>query len=291
MDCRDASKFVALRVDGEIDERDCADLERHLESCPFCQRRWEAEQHTQERLRKKLQESISSPDFQIPAALKAKIVDSGRAEVQYARRPLVMGVPVAACVALAAVAVIVPEQSEEKRRAHRMTDRTVQRHSANLPSEVNVTEANIRNLESFFSRHLAFPVRVPAQKRGPKLIGARLSHIERNDVAYLMYDHRGARISLFAFPRGRGLSTVPGHRLSPRTDAIGRSIFVGQERGYNVVSWTGPSADYALVSEIDVQAMIGWSAELRTPRHPRQTPRKRRPFRRGVDVRTVSHQR
>jgi anti-sigma factor RsiW len=87
-----------------------------------------------------------------------------------------------------------------------------------------------------------------------QLVGGRLSNIKNRDAAYIMYDDRGARISLFAYP-------TDGNRVSVPSDfqerQIGnRSMMGGKHRGYNVVAWESGDVLYSLVSEVDPTELV-----------------------------------
>jgi len=290
MDCRDASRFVALRVDGEIDDIDCQELERHLENCRFCQQRWEAERYAQECVREKLQAHFEKPENHAPLALRARIQSEGRRHRAKQRRPLVLGVPVAACAALALVTVIVPEPLGVSGKTSDLLDDSVRRHSANLPPEFRVKDKSHRELENYLRQHLRYRVRIPPPRNtglGPQLVGARLSNVNDRDVAYLMFDHRGARMSLFAYPRGEGVSQTQGRRGLTR---LPHGIYVGKERGYSVVSWAEGSGDFALISDLAVEELLRWAPHFRQPKgQPKALP-PRMPKRPESMIQTVSHQ-
>jgi|GEM_PF-2406645 len=296
MDCRDASKLTALDIDGEIDAEDAKSLSRHLEACPFCRQRWETEKRVQAALKDQLQDSVRATS-KAPSYLRNKVRSAGRAEVNTARFSALTGVPAFAGLAMVVVSVLVPNHSDEKQTVagvgHRMTERAVLRHRSNLPAEFSATNYDAPNLERVLSQHLPFRVRIPNDDSQSRFVGARLSHIGRNDVAYLMYDHRGARLSVFAFPRGRGINAVDGHRLVPQSDYRGRPIYVGRQKGHNVVSWSDKHTDFAIVSDLDVKDMVQWSLRVRDLDRLRRTvPRPPRAFPRGGNqVQTVSHRR
>ena len=297
MDCRDASKLTALDIDGEIDAEDAKGLSEHLESCPFCKQRWETEKQVQSALRAQLESSVRATS-KAPSDLAHRIRTAGRAEVKPGRLSAMIGVPAFAGFALVVVSALVPSHSEDRGTVssvgHRMTERAVLRHRSNLPAEFSANNYDAPNLERVLSQHLPFRVRIPNDDSQSRFVGARLSHIGRSDVAYLMYDHRGARLSVFAFPRGRGINAVDGHRLVPQSDHKGRPIYVGRQKGHNVVSWSDNHTDFAVISDLDVKDMIQWSLRVRDLDGMRRklpaAPRRAFP-RGGNQVQTVSHRR
>lgn len=140
-----------------------------------------------------------------------------------------------------------------------LIDETVARHSSNHPPEIragSLTEAQAREakVRRFLSKNLRYPVSVPNLERDAsvKLVGARLSNLRDRDAAIVMYDHRGARVSLFAVPTSDFGSPEGFERLR-----VGpRELLVGQRRGYNVVSWREGSLMYSLVSNVDSGELV-----------------------------------
>ena len=96
MDCRDASKFTALDIDGEIDAEDAKGLSEHLESCRFCKQRWEQEKRLQTAVKERLQSSVHDT-AKAPSDLRKKIMAAGRAETRTNRLSAFIGVPFASC--------------------------------------------------------------------------------------------------------------------------------------------------------------------------------------------------
>jgi anti-sigma factor RsiW len=112
----------------------------------------------------------------------------------------------------------------------------------------------------FLSAHLEYPVELPRfdeERSNVRLVGARLASIANRDAAYVMYDQRGARISLFAYPKPRRFAPPPGFG---EREAHGRTLQVGTHRGYNVVTWLSGNTVYALVSEVDHDRLVELAA-------------------------------
>ena len=70
----------------------------------------------------------------------------------------------------------------------------------------------------------------------------------------MMYDHRGARLSVFAYPHhGKGGLDARGFQ---RQRAGERDVYVGQRRGYNVVSWRDRGMNWSMVSDVDPGELV-----------------------------------
>lgn len=137
----------------------------------------------------------------------------------------------------------------------------VAHHSRNLPPEVRARDGE--RLQQLFKKNLRYPVRVPRLSRpthpNVQLVGGRLSHIENREAAYIMYDDRGARISLFAYPV-EGRISMP---KSFRQRSVGkRQMMVGKHRGYNVVAWESGDVLYSLVSDVDPGELVELAATI-----------------------------
>ena len=250
MDCRDAARFVQLRLDDEIEPLDCALLDRHLETCSHCQRTVGVEAEVQHSIRAKLQVAVESNPA--PPALAHRIAQEIACERRDQRAPV--GRAFAACLGLFAVGALTYNASSTESHA---VDETVTRHSRHLPPEVRAADADREHVDSFLRANLAYPVAAPRFERTDvptRLVGARLSNIQDRDVAYMMYDHRGARLSVFAYPDdgGDGLDARGFHRRR----AGARDVYVGQRRGYNVVSWKDRGMNWSMVSDVDPGELV-----------------------------------
>lgn len=256
MDCREAERFVQLRLDEEIEPADCADLDRHLERCPACYERVSSDVRFQSELKARLRDQLLSKTA--PAALRARVLGEVRREAQGARLPV--GRLVAASIAAAMLGALSWSAASKPPRVY---EETVERHSRNLPPEVRPVDDDAE-VARFLKANLRYPVSVPriAQRDMPvRLVGARLSNIDDRDAAYMMYDHRGAKLSLFAYPDHPGaLRAADGFE---RRVVGGRELYVGKQRGYSVVSWKEHGLLYSLVSDVDPAELVHLAGSMR----------------------------
>jgi anti-sigma factor RsiW len=249
MECRDVDRLADLSLDGETDGSEQADIVGHLTVCPSCRQKHEGRSWFHGRLRAKLRES--SDDLVAPPALRSQIATQLRVHDRHVLPGLRLSRTVPATLALGTIVILswsvsnAPELDPEEPVAH---------HSRNLPPEVRARDGE--KLQQLFKRNLRYPVRVPRLAQPSdngaatvQLVGGRLSNIQNRDAAYIMYDDRGARISLFAYPNEGGRVSVPKDFQERR---IGnRNVMVGKHRGYNVVAWESGDVLYSLVSEVD----------------------------------------
>lgn len=249
MDCRDIERLAELSLDGEIDAKEQAHLERHLAACPGCRGSVGSLNWYQAQLRAKLQSS--SDDCLIPADLRSRIATNIQHEARRTTSaPWRRAVPIS--LGIGAILLLIWSPQSE---ATLDPEDSVRRHTRNLPPEVRARGSE-REVHRFFEKNLAYRVAVPRPRSAGsnvRLVGARLSNIDNHDAAYLMYDHRGARISLFAYPKPKRFRKPTG--FTERT-VHGQPLLVGKHRGYNVVAWEQGQTVYSLVSDVDSSELI-----------------------------------
>lgn len=249
MDCREAARFVQLRLDDEIEPVDCLQLDRHLESCPHCLRHVQAEANLKAKIKSKLSQSQS--DVCAPSHLREHLVHRVRDERRTARLPV--GRAMAACMGLFMVGLLSWSSTNSSDAV--TVEEAVSKHSRHLPPEVRA-DASDERVNQFLQTNLGYPVAAPHfanQAVRPRLVGARLSSIRDRDVAYMMYDHRGARLSVFALPRGDEADRPEGFETR---HVGGRVVHVGKRHGYNVVRWQHRGLSYSMVSDVDPAELV-----------------------------------
>lgn len=255
MDCQEAERLVQLDLDGEIDAEEKVGLALHVAACPTCKRAHDRARWVHSGVRRRLAASVESEEAQPPDTLKARVLDELRES-----RPQSTGrgvrIAAVAAVGLGLFAYGATRDGDEDP----LLEDAVSRHASNLPPEVRASPLDSNEVDLFLRRNLRFPVtlpelRDPAHAGSVRLIGARLANLRDRDAAYVMYDHHGAKLSLFAAPelnRARAPEGFREHLVG------GRTVFVGQRRGYNVVSWRDRERNmvYSLVSDVDQNELI-----------------------------------
>jgi anti-sigma factor RsiW len=246
MECRDTGRFSQLLLDDEIDAGDALELDTHLASCAACRAEVHAESLRHEAIRARLREGQAR--VRAPADLAVR-VRRDLAEV-HAEARFPWGRAMAAAVGVGMVAVL--SVGSISAPDTRLVEEAVTRHSRHLPPEARGESDEVQR---FLRTNLRYPVAVPRFDRAGRpvrLVGARLSSIDDRDAAYMMYDHRGARLSVFAYPRP---STAEPRGLE-RREVGGRVVYVGRRNGYNVVNWHERDLEYSLVSDADPGELV-----------------------------------
>ncbi|MGF1509341.1 MAG: anti-sigma factor family protein [Myxococcota bacterium] len=245
MDGREVERFVEFSLDGELEPGEAAELGARINESPEAKALFQRELQFRSRLKQSLR--TASSDCQTPDQLKERVVARLRTEDLGTRAPA-WGRMLAVTLTVSALVVVSWSTSGPALDP----EEPVAKHSQNRPPEYR-PRSNLEEASRFFERHLGYPVPVPRlDQHHPhvRLVGVRLDNISNRDAAYMMYDHRGARISVFAVPKPRNEGRVaPASFISRQVG--GRAVVAGQHRGYNVVSFDQGAFQYLLVSDVD----------------------------------------
>lgn len=244
MECTKVDDFAELSFDGELGAAEQAALEAHLGRCPACRRRIQARSWLQSQVRAHLRASSEDPT---PIGLRTRVATRIRDEERRRTSPFRRALPVT--FGLAALATL--SWSTNGNTTTLDPEASVERHAAYLPPEVRAL-GDSREVERFLRTNFGHPIEIPDPSRSPthlRLVGARLDHVADRRAAVLMYDHRGARVSMLVYPTDRAELAPP-----PQFEAqvvAGRPVLVGQHRGYNVMAWIRGPLVYSVVADID----------------------------------------
>jgi anti-sigma factor (TIGR02949 family) len=251
MDCNELERSVDAWLDGELDERDRLELERHVEGCPHCGALSRARAGLRLATRAKLREAMTPPSSagRAPPELRARVVRALARDRRPLWRRALAPVPVATLAACAAGFLVVLASRPDDA----LLEDAIARHHLGLPLEVTAASVGEGSLPAWFTGKLDFKPTPPAFKGdGVKVIGARLSHVREWPAAYYRY----------ALPRGQaGLFIVDDPH--GRFESSGRDVQVGRDtvrlvnaRGYNVAVWRQDEIVYSLVSDLDEQDLF-----------------------------------
>jgi len=246
MDGRELERLVELSIDGELDPADEATLSRELEA-PEVRARVDRERRFHDQLKEKLQVD-SCPT---PVDLRARVVHRLRCEdlVQEARP---CGRITAATLAVATLGVA----SFASSRSQLDPEEVVSKHSLQLRPEIRA-HGDSEEIRRVFDERLGFPIRLPkVSRRNPnvRFVGVRVDEIKNQQAAYLMYDFRGSRVSVFVYG-GEGDLTLPSAGVNTEVD--GMEVEGGKHRNYNFVEFRSPSGlQVVMVGEVDMEVLL-----------------------------------
>jgi anti-sigma factor (TIGR02949 family) len=251
MDCIELERSVDAWLDGELEDRDRAELTRHLDGCTRCRTLAGARDRLRSALRAKLREAMAPParEGRAPPELRARVSQALARERRPLWRRAFAPLPIATLAACAAGALVVLATRPDDA----LLEEAIANHHRDLPLEVTAASVGETSLPAWFTGKLDFKP-TPPRFEGPgvKVIGARLSHLREWPAAYYRYALPHGQAGLFVVDDPQG-----------RFDASGREVQMGQDtvrlansRGYNVAVWRHDGIVYSLVSDLDEQDLF-----------------------------------
>ncbi len=234
MSCTEYERTSAF-LDGELDERESAVVERHLETCPHCQALAAAAGEASELLRG------PAARLTAPVGLRSRIGEALDAEgavvVRLPRRRgwdrfwigATGGVGVSAIAAALALVMFLPPSPQT------LTGELADAHIGALMSgrTIAVVSSSHHTVKPWFAgRAPLSPPVTDFAGQGFTLTGGRVDRIGRTTAAVVVYRHGAHEIDLFAWP-----SDGP-----PPADT--------DRRGYHLIFWTEGDLSFAAVSDM-----------------------------------------
>jgi len=259
MNCDETARWIDPLLDGELDARNTADVQAHLDGCRGCRSRYDVHQA--------LSSSIRSLDlgYAAPASLRKRIDEALEAEAASTTtlRPahrstrrgasqwlMWAGWPVAVAASAMLATVLLQQRSLE-------ADELVAAHVRSLLVDHlnDVVSTDHHTVKPWFAGKIDFSPPVPdLQSRGFELVGGRLDYVQREPVAAVIYRKHGHIINVMA--------SLPGHGLGelPHTERV---------QGYTLRAWRQAGLDLVAISDIDPRELVSLEEGYESP--PAQT--------------------
>jgi anti-sigma factor (TIGR02949 family) len=265
MNCDETARWIDPLLDGELDVRNTAEVQAHLDGCRGCQSRYEAHQA--------LSSAIRSLDlgYVAPASLRQRINEAleaettaaatedksatGRAPARLARAParrggsqwlMWAGWPVAVAASAMLVTVSLQQRSLEG------ADVVAAHVRSLLVDHLNdVVSTDHHTVKPWFAGKIDFSPPVPDLKsRGFELVGGRLDYVHSEPVAAVIYRKHGHIINV--------LSALPGHGLGelPHSERV---------QGYSLRAWRQAGLELVAVSDIDPRELVNLEEGYESP--------------------------
>jgi mycothiol system anti-sigma-R factor len=198
-DCRKLEPLITPYVDGELGEAERATVSAHVDACPPCCRRMEAERSVRSLLQAR-REALRRD--RAPASLRARCVAQGAAAPAATpwRERLVPFAIAASLVLLAGMAFVYQATEWSPRlMAAELTADHVKCFAMNAVLGTHETPVAVeRDLATRFGWHLNLPDTTHLDLR---LVGARPCLYGEGRVAHVMFRHGGRPVSVFMLPR------------------------------------------------------------------------------------------
>lgn len=266
MKCDETARWIDPLLDGELDARNTAEVQAHLDGCCGCQSRYAAH--------RALASGIRSLDlgYAAPASLRQRINEALEAEMSNAategqssveerapaRRAQVSarrgvsqwlmwaGWPVAVAASALLATVLLQQHSLE-------ADDLVEAHVRSLLVDHlnDVVSTDHHTVKPWFAGKIDFSPPVPDLKPlGFELVGGRLDYVQRQPVAAVIYRKHGHIINV--------LAALPGHGLDelPHSERV---------HGYTLRAWRQAGLDLVAISDIDPRELVNLEAGYESP--------------------------
>ena len=235
--CAEVERFLDAFIDGEFSDEDRAAMEQHLAGCAACARRVREQAQFKAAVKKAAPRAVAS------AALRRRLA-AALDEEAGVRRPMAARI---AWVALPAAAAFAVGLFATSSGPSPVTEDVIAKHQRDLPVEITGTDEAVR---SWFARKVDFAVR-PPHIPNASLVGARLTNVGDRQAAYLVYDVRGEKVSVFMFDPGN--LRMGGPR---RTRMGDHDVWLDGQRGFNVAMYRNHGVGYAITSDMDEGRML-----------------------------------
>lgn len=239
MDCREAQGLFSLFLDGELDARTALSLQGHVEGCPACGGVLAEEADLREAVRDRLRATSAPPRLR-RSIRKALLREGGGWAWLVTSRPW----QVAAAVALLLLAGGLFSRYDG-RDLRGIVEGAALSHQMYAKEEDPAEFRAVREdlLLPQYQRRLPFELALPPFTQvEARLLGGRLSLLMGQKAAFTLYRMGAEPLSLFTVDRaGVRLPSFGGRPIA------GRTVFFGEDRGYEVAVWEEGKCIYALV--------------------------------------------
>lgn len=258
MDCHETQDLLHGYLDGELDVVSSVALSQHLQGCPLCTQRYEA----QRALRSALHSSslYFSPPKTLHKRAWAAVRRTSRAETRvrwWTWRWLSVACALAASVLLLWHNPFTPAGSPV---AEHVLQDVVAGHVRSLMVHhlTDVTSTDQHTVKPWFETALDFSPPVPdLTAQGFPLAGGRLDYLDKRVVAALVYRRQQHAINLFIWPATIHANSKP-HTMS--------------QQGYNLVQWTAAGMTYWAISTLNARELQEFTSMVQQSTIPAGTP-------------------
>jgi len=230
---------ISRYVDAELSEEEMRAMDAHLRECSSCAA--EALRQMQLKHATKLAARRFSPSPQF----RRRIADQVIADQVAARRPVIWrwgwAPLLAAAVMVLVVAGILLSRSAEQARSQQLLSELTDIHVANLAAStpVDVVSSDRHTVKPWFQGKVPFSFNLPELEGSPfTLVGGRLTYLDHEPGAHLIYNIGAHHISVFIFRDQPELSRVFSTRESSK-DVL----------KFHVESWSAHELRYFVVGD------------------------------------------
>jgi len=190
MRCEEVRQFISAYLDSELDTKNNLQVEEHLEQCSQCRSVYEAQYKLEHNIRQHLTSDKSTQEAWQRALHKLKTRPSPRLRILQAAGLTVILLVLAVFGAYRLNA----SHQDLSRFAVSSHERFV---ADQLPLVIHSSSAD--EIEDYFKDKLSFAVNIPRMLplKNARLAGARMCHLNKVPVAYLVYYIDNKPVSVF----------------------------------------------------------------------------------------------
>ena len=261
MNCSTVGSWVDALLDGELDPKNAAEVEAHLEACTACKQRYEAKRALSsnmrrldlgyaapESLRRRITAGleVAQADSMEPGSTRPRPVSAASRQRGPARWFVLAGWPVALAASALLASVLLQQRPQE-------ADEVVAAHVRSLLADhlSDVVSSSHHTVKPWFAGKIDFAPPVPdLSSQGFELVGGRLDYLEHQQVAALVYRKHGHIINVLASLPGRDTARLPQ---------------TARVQGYSLRSWKQAGLNLVAVSDIDPQELANLEQGFEKP--------------------------
>lgn len=262
MMCGDVDMLVHPYLDGELVAEERVLVEEHVSGCPRCRELVGHEATFRENLRARLRPRSGGATPAAPEPLRQRVLEAlDRADAAGTgpSRPTRRWVaPLGALATAAAIAIFFGGASFGRLGSGNsaLVEAAIAGHMKNLPVEIGGTDDEIR---AWMRGKVGVPVRPPTihlvrlSAQQPRLIGARVSHLQARDAGQIIYRVGNSQVTVYVFDPSGWEVSAPTSRV-----VDGRDVYLTERSGYSVALYRDRGVGYALASDLDEDALLAF---------------------------------
>lgn len=236
MNCEMWQDKLDAFVDLELPSAEQRDFEAHLRSCQACSAEALARQRLKSQTRLAGQRFVPSAEFE-----KRMLARTAPKRTTWNWFPALAATATLAILALSVFAVW-----KQRSAGQELASQLVDQHVATMASAnpVDVLSNDSHNVKPWFQGKVPFSVEMPNLEGSQfTLVGGKVSYVQQNPAAQLIFAVRQHRISVFVM------------RETRETTALGEQNTPSRRLGFNTQSWTEDGIRYFAISDVNPQAI------------------------------------
>jgi anti-sigma factor RsiW len=230
MNCEIWQNKLDAFVDLELPAAELRDFQSHLRGCAACS----AEAVARQRL--KSQTRLAGQRFSPSAEFEKRMLGAKPTKARW------NWLPALATAAAAIIFVAGFTMFQQRARGHELVSQLVDQHVATMASvnPVDVVSNDSHNVKPWFQGKVPFSVDMPNLDGSQfTLVGGKVSYVQQNPAAQLVFAVRQHRISVFVM------------RETSETARLGEDAGPSRRVGFNTQSWTEDGLRYFAISDVN----------------------------------------